>query len=429
MSYSLLKVRGRAKRGGLGRTDRRMRVLFITIDSPYPPVAGPELRNWQNIAAASEGFETAVAFLTPENAAPPPPEAAPGLKVWRRLGQASAREVWAAGGATPLDLGIGPATLADLETLLQDFAPRVVVLCHTHLYSLLPRAKARGAAVVVDMHNVESHLYRHLVPPRLPLKWLQRRFFDPGARRIRAVERSLMDHADQIWLCSDIDRRRLTALGFSPLGYGTADLAVVPNGVPPGRYRAEAPRSQSPSRAAGRPPRLLFLGQLGYPPNVQAARYIARVLAPRLARRWPELRILVAGRSPSRKLAALLTAAGNIEVLADPPDVAPLLQAADLLLAPLFKGGGTRLKVMEAWAAGLPIVATPMTLEGVACRDGEDVLLARTAQGLVQAVGRLLEDQALYARLSAGGLARIRRQYGQERIAPLVRDLLTRAAT
>lgn len=392
-----------------------MRVLFITIERPYPPVAGPELRDWQNIAAVATRFETGAVFLTAAAETAPPP---PGLALWRRLDERTPKEVWGAGGQTPLDVGLTPRALAELDETLAAFAPQVVVLEHTHLHGLVPRLRDGGARLVVDMHNVESHLYRRLVPPRLPLKWIERRFIDRGPARIRQVERRLMQAADQIWLCSELDRRRLAALGPAK-----ARLAVVPNGVPPGRLRVAVPRDCPPS-AKGGPIRLLFLGQLGYPPNIQAARYLARAVAPRLALVEPRAEIVVAGRAPSRKLAELLGAAPNLRLVADPPDVAPLLAAADLMLVPLFKGGGTRLKVLEAWAAGLPVVATPRAVEGLDVRSGEDLLVAPAAKGLVAAALAALRDPALYARLSAGGLARIERDFAPERLAPRICALL-----
>ncbi len=392
-----------------------MRILFVTIERPHPPIAGPELRDWQNIRAAAASFETGVLFLTEANAAAPPP---PGLALWQRLDDRTPKQVWGVGGETPIDVGLSPRALAELEAAVARFAPDVVVLEHTQLHSLVPRLTAGGARLVVDMHNIESHLYRNLVPPRLPLKWLERRFFDRGVGRIQQVERRLLRTADQIWLCSDSDRRRLAALGPAK-----GQLAVVPNGVPPGRFRAAAPRSQPPSHAGGRP-MLLFLGQLGYPPNVQAVRYLARHVAPLLARLRPEAEIVVAGRAPSRKLSQILAVAPNLRLVADPPDVAPLLQQADLLIVPLFKGSGTRLKVLEAWAAGLPVVATPQAVEGLDHLPGEDLLLAGRAGGLVAAALRALDDRALYARLSAGGLGRIAGGYAPEHLAPLVRSLL-----
>ena len=396
-----------------------MRVLFVTIERPYPPVAGPELRDWQNVAAAAAAGEVGVAYLTAAEGADLPP---PGIALWRRLDQRGPKEVWGAGGATPIDVALSGDALAQFDACLADFAPTIVVLEHTQLHALVPRLKAAGVRLVIDMHNIESHLYARLVPPRLPLKWLERRLFDHGAARIRAVERQLLRAADQVWLCSEADRRRLAALGP-----GRAELFVVPNGLPPGRYRADQPRRAPPSRAGGRPS-LLFLGQLGYPPNVQAVRYLARRVAPLLARARPDAEIVVAGRGPSRKLAELLGAVPNLRLVPDPPDVAPLLRAADLMLVPLFKGSGTRLKLVEAWAAGLPVVATPKAAEGLAVQHGRDLLLASRAPALVRAVLRALDDPALYARLSAGGLALVERDLAPERLAPLVQALLRRLA-
>lgn len=403
-----------------------MRVLFITIERPWPPGAGADLRNWQHVSAAAAawgGEAVGVLYLTARDGsdgAPPPP---PSLALWRRLDARAPSVVWRPPDpATPLDLWLTEESRATVAEILAETRPAVVVLSHTHLHALAPLVRQAGAALVVDMHNVESDLYRRLVPWRMPLKAVGRRWFEGGPRRIAAVERQLMQDARQVWLCSEEDRRRLLRLGRP-----RAELRVMPNGLPPERFRAEAPREAPPSRVEGRAPELLFLGQLGYPPNQQAARFLARRLAPRLADAAPAAAIVVAGRDPSRKLAERIAARPNMRLLVDPPEVAPLLARADLMLVPLFQGGGTRLKVLEALAAGLPLVATPLAVEGLDLVPEREVLLGRGARDLVRQCLRLLEDQGLYRRLSAAGLAAYAARFAPEVLGPKVAAALEAA--
>jgi len=393
-----------------------MSVLFIVIEQPYPPRSGADLRNWQNIVAAAAVAEVGVVYLTGLDAEPPTPPLP--LALWQRLDARPPHIIWhPERPATPIDVDLSAEALAGIDRVLAEFRPSVVVLGHTQLHALAEPARRAGAALVVDMHNVESHLWRQLVSPRVPLKYLARRL-GGGTRAIEAVERRLRGEARQLWLCSGEDCRRLARLGG-----GAAELRVIPNGLPAGRPHATTPRVGVPG---ARRPRLLFLGHLAYPPNVQAAYLLCRKVAP-LLKRLPEApELVLAGRAPTRKLRALAAAAGAT-LIADPPDVGPLLEAADIMLAPLGGGGGTRLKVLEAWGAGLPVVATATAVEGLGATDGETYLQARGPGQMVAAVTRLLRDPALYRRLSAGGLAAVDERFAPDRIAEGVQAALAAA--
>lgn len=398
-----------------------MRVLFIVIEQPYPPRSGADLRNWQNIAAAAAVAETAVLFLTafaPGTSTPPL-----ALARWQRLDERQPHLIWHPEHArTPIDLDYAPAALAAIDRTLAEFRPDIVVLGHTQLYALAERVRAAGARLVVDMHNVESDLYRQLVSPRVPLKYFSRRVLGYGTRRIEAVERALAGAAHQVWLCSAKDRERLVAL----TGEAVA-LKVVPNGLPPGRPRASAPRAAPPFAGSGRRPRLLFLGHLSYPPNVQAAYFLCRSLAPRLQHLPQRPELVLAGRQPTRKLRRLAAAAGAT-LIADPSEVDTLLGEADLMLVPLGGGGGTRIKVLEALGAGLPVVATPRAVEGLELSDGSEVFLARSAAAFEAQVVRLLGDGALYRAASAAALGAIARAFDPAAIAARVVAALSELA-
>jgi glycosyltransferase involved in cell wall biosynthesis len=392
-----------------------MRILFIVIEQPYPPRSGADLRNWQNISAASAMAETAVLFLT----AFEPGQSEPPLRLarWQRLDERPPHLIWHPPRArSPLDLDYDPAAFAQIEAALADFRPDAVVLGHTQLHALAERVRDSGAALVVDMHNVESDLYRQLVSPRVPLKYFWRRMLGRGVRAMQEVERQLARDARQVWLCSQKDRERLQAVVGD-----AATLRVVPNGLPAERLRAERPRAWP--RADGARPRLLFLGHLAYPPNVQAVYFLCRSLAPRLARLPERPELVLAGRQPTRKLRKLAAKAGAT-LIADPKQVDPLLRDADIMLAPLGGGGGTRIKVLEALGAGLPVVATPRAVEGLDLKDGSEVFLARSAAAFERQILRLLREPELYRAASAAALAAVARSFDPERIAAIVAEAL-----
>jgi len=126
-----------------------------------------------------------------------------------------------------------------------------------------------------------------------------------------------------------------------------------------------------------------------------------------LRKQIPSVEIRVAGSEIHPPLRRKLERQG-IDVHVDVPDILPFLQEARLLFVPLRIGGGTRIKIVEAWAAGLPVVSTSIGAEGLPCRPGVDVLIADDAAGFAAQMGRLLKDDGLYGKLRSEGLKKSR---------------------
>ena len=114
---------------------------------------------------------------------------------------------------------------------------------------------------------------------------------------------------------------------------------------------------------------ILFIGHLGYTPNVLAVNRLARNILPLIRKNLPGARPLIAGRSPTSSITRLAETHA-FDLIADPPDVAEHLAKAQIVIVPLEVGGGTRLKILEAMAAGVPVVATSLAAEGLEISDG-----------------------------------------------------------
>lgn len=208
-----------------------------------------------------------------------------------------------------------------------------------------------------------------------------------------------------ILVVSEVDRRR--CLADRP---GQAVL-LVPNGVDCDAVRPGASRAQGP-------PVLLFTGDMGFDPNILAAETLAREVFPAVRRVHPDAELHLVGRSPAPRVLALR--APGIRVTGAVPDMLPHLQTATVYLAPLTTGAGTRTKLLEALAAGLPIVTTPVGLEGIEAADGEECLLADDSGGLAAAALRLLADPAERSRLGAAARRLAERRYDWSQcLAPL----------
>ncbi len=174
----------------------------------------------------------------------------------------------------------------------------------------------------------------------------------------------------------------------------TLRTVVIPNGVDAEHFRPDA-SVQRDERS------LLFTGVLDTPANEQAAQALAQRVLPRVRAAVPDARLVLAGRSPSAAVTAL--GGPGIEIVADAPDLRPLLRRAAVFACAMESGTGIKNKLLEAMACGTPAVATPLAAQGLDARDGEQLLIAPAGDRFADAVARLLGDAALRARLGAAG--------------------------
>jgi glycosyltransferase involved in cell wall biosynthesis len=155
-------------------------------------------------------------------------------------------------------------------------------------------------------------------------------------------------------------------------------------------------------------PTIFFGGNLQYLPNREGVSYFVKDIFPTLSQNIPNLHLVIAGRSPERDLLNL--ASDKIDIVANPSDLGALLRSARVAICPVKWGAGQKNKILDAAAAGRPIVADPHMIEGSAFEAGKHVLTARTPSEWIDAVVRLLksDDEAEKLRTSARELVRTR---------------------
>ena len=156
-----------------------------------------------------------------------------------------------------------------------------------------------------------------------------------------------------------------------------------------------------------------------WPPNVAGVLWFARDVLPLIWARLPEARFVIVGKNPPAEVQAL-AADPRIQVAGYVADPLPYLQAADAFVVPLFSGGGMRVKILDAWLWGLPIVSTPLGAEGIELRDGENILLAADPASFAEATVRLLTDPALNHRLRTQGRAWVELAYDWQKVYPRI---------
>jgi polysaccharide biosynthesis protein PslH len=358
------RPRGAGRRTAGAATGRpAVKVLLVGGRPPWPPRRGDQLRLGQ--LAAALAADHAVTLLAP--AATDEPAPAPGItRVAYRPSRAAA-----ASGAARLLLGGWPLQALpfhqpDLARRLRELAPRhdVTVL---QLVRLGPHLRdlddAPVVADLIDCLSFNVATRASVSPPwlRFPLRWERRRLLVAEQRLVGAARRSL--------LVCERDRAVLAAA----LPQLAERLAVAPVAVEAPLEEPSAAETTGAGTATR--PTVVLTGNLGYFANRDALESWLAGPWKRLRRSEPELRLVVAGERPPAGLARRLARAGG-ELVGRPPDLRELIASATVAVAPLRCGSGVPLKVLDAWAAGVPVVASPFAAAGATATPGNDLLVA-----------------------------------------------------
>jgi glycosyltransferase involved in cell wall biosynthesis len=267
---------------------------------------------------------------------------------------------------------------ASMRAAIQDeLRARPPALCYfDHLDSCLFAQDIAPVPFVADFHNIYSLIVRREAQdPKRP--WMARQYLTREAALLDRTERDVTRRARAVLSVSEVERAHFAAMRGAP-------VYLVLNGVDCAKYAA------LPTGREAIEPNILFVGSLAWPPNAAAVRFLAEVALPQLRSRWPRVRLTIVGRDPGRDLRRLADGA-SVVLAENVPDMLPYLHDATLLAVPLDSGGGTRLKILEAFAAGLPVVSTPVGCEGIAASNGRELVVADAA-GFVDAVAGLLAD-------------------------------------
>jgi glycosyltransferase involved in cell wall biosynthesis len=360
-----------------------MNWLFVTSHFPWPMTHGTWLRvdhlAEQLIAA---GEQVAVLSHEPDSAA---------AKAYRDLGVELATVPGRTGPrrGRPRRAFVPYAFDAPLANALAQRAAAqdVVVLAGRSALQYAPEARP-ARLVVADM--VDDPIREE--GPRLwddfsPRVFIRRLLFLFGQR---LAEKRFLPNVDLVTFVSLADE-----VGFYQRNPQQSTL-VVGNGVDTAHFAPPADRRRA------EPPTVVFLGNLGHEPNSDAALFLLREIIPLIQKTRPEVRGLIVGTDPPAVLQDLT--GGGAEVTGWVEDVRPFLWQASVVLQPMRTGTGIKNKLLEAWAAGAPVVSTQLGMQGTPAQADRNILLGRTAQELADQALRIIDDPALGESLGQAGM-------------------------
>jgi glycosyltransferase involved in cell wall biosynthesis len=253
-----------------------------------------------------------------------------------------------------------------------------------------------GVRTVINAHNVESLIWqRYHQTETNPLK---RWYIKHQWHKYERFERRLFAEATHVAACSDEDAHILRD------SLAVATVSVVENGV-------DCAYFQQARSATRRPKQILFLGALDYRPNASAVNAFLDRVFPRVLAGDPEVRLCIVGRHPGPALARRIRAVPQAELHADVPDVRPFLAQSAVMAVPLQVGGGSRLKILEALATGLPVISTRIGAEGLSFTPGKEIDLIEDVDQMADALIAGLRDMERLQAMAERGRRLVQEQY------------------
>lgn len=265
--------------------------------------------------------------------------------------------------------------------------------------------------IILNHHNIESDMmYRRADKERNIFKKL---YFYQEAYKLRKYEKNQVSRFDVNVTCSELDSRRLEAISPSAHTY------VIPNGVDTEFFSPENEISPNPTS-------LIFIGGMSWYPNREAMLFFANKVWPDLKKKIPGVSMDVVGESPPQELVDLSAVDENFHVHGFVDDIKKMYHKSGIYVCPISDGGGTKLKILDALAMGMPIVANEIACEGIDVTDGFNVLFAQTPQEYVNKISELISDASLRQKLRENSRKLILDKYSYEVIGNELLALLER---
>lgn len=261
-------------------------------------------------------------------------------------------------------------------------------------YALAARSHQKIPQLVLDQHNAV-----HLIPQRMAQgeSHIYSRLFKREATLLHRYEPDTCLKFDHVVWVTNEDRQAVEPLYATPANQRPAST-VIPI--------CADPQNIEPVQRISQHRRITFLGGLHWPPNAQGILWFARHVFPQIRQAVPDAILTVVGKSPPAGLEG-----EGIEVTGYVESLHPYLTETAAFIVPLHAGGGMRVKILDAWSWGLPIVSTTIGAEGIHIKNNTDILIADTADAFAAAVIRLLQNPEFARTLGQNGRQTILEKY------------------
>lgn len=397
------------------------KVLFLTGASPYPLTTGAKIRTYNLLKCLASQFEIDLLTITTSD------DELAALETIRAQGIAvhSIQLPSLRSGFKKLRVALKahfkhePYLVRRYTTelyrkLMSDLLAKheyEVVHCDSismaGYLSVLPKER-----VILTQHNVEHEIWEgYAKTAHSP--W-SRAFFARQHQLVHKLEAGLDKLVGHIVAVSTRDKELLSE------SYPAERIVVVENGVDIEAYVNTIPQDQRDT--------IVFTGSLDYPPNLDALEFFFAEILPQMQEQVDLAEIVIAGKNPPASLVKRASQA-SVKLLANVPVMQEILFQARVAIVPLRIGGGSRLKILEAGAAGIPVVATTKGAEGLDLLQPDDLLVRDDPREFAEAVLRVYNDEQLHRELATRCHARVVDCYSWSKISEPLAELWRQVAS
>uniref|UniRef100_Q01T64 Glycosyl transferase, group 1 n=1 Tax=Solibacter usitatus (strain Ellin6076) TaxID=234267 RepID=Q01T64_SOLUE len=382
---------------------RRPAALFLAPEAPYPLAGGGALRSASLLEYLSLRYDVDCIVFRQPGAADPAALFPPG-----RVRSVTVVDLPANGrGLTARALRNAARVARRVPPLVDRFAGfesqiaralegrryQLGLVEHSWCAPYLEQISPVCERTVLDLHNVESLLHGRCAHTAGRAAALAHGVFEEASRKL---EKFWLPRFSEVLATSEIDAALARAIAPQ------ARILVYPNALPPVARPAGADEEV-----------VVFSGNMEYHPNQTAVAFFRREVWPALRERWPNLTWRLVGKN-AHAVTRYIEGDPRIQVTGAVDDAVRELARARVAVVPLLTGSGTRLKILEAWAAGIPVVSTTIGAEGLPACDGETLLLADGAAPFAAAVTRLLTCYELRQKIGNAGRLLLEKEFTWE---------------
>ena len=385
-----------------------MKLLVVLSRFPYPREKGDKLRAYHQIRCLAEKHEVYLAAMHYHPVAESDiQQLKPFCKDIFLLDNTILRRCWNVGRAflkgLPLQCGMfySRRNARELDRIVHTVQPDHI---YCQLFRMAEYVMDYPIPKTLDYQDVFSKGIDRLIPKS---PWWKRGLLRAEYRRVCRYERLVFDRFDHCTIITQVDR--------SLIRHPRArEIVVVPNGVDTTYYSAQPQQKQFD---------LIFTGNMGYMPNIDAAECIVREIFPAIREKYPDIRIALCGANPSPRVLALENKQVTVTGWVD--DMREYYAKSRIFIAPMRLGTGLQNKLLEAMAMGIPCITSPLAATPLNAQANQEILVCNSTLGYIDAIDNLLKDAEHYARIARNGQAFVQANYNWEHTSRILEELIT----
>ncbi|MFP5273800.1 glycosyltransferase family 4 protein, partial [Coleofasciculus sp.] len=373
-------------------------VLFVTQCPPYPLNGGERIRCYNLIESLAMNLNVVV--LAPRPAVDC--ELSYKISAWYGFPKPPKLPM-NIGSVSYYSLVLSSALVRCLETVCQKHKPHVVWFDYGlwGLYS--PVVRRFGVRTIMGTHNVESNLTKQRLNSKpLSLGYLRLCAYYQAQRW---HESHLFSRFDRIISVSERDRQ------YHAQWVGDSKSKLVPNYINEKWYKSS---DKLINLVPCKYQKVVITANFYADPNKLGTEWFLKKVWSLICQQFPNVHLNLVGRF-AENIFIRMDKPTNVNCIGEVPSVVPYLKQARVAVVPILHGSGTRFKILEALACGIPVVSTTIGAEGIDVVSGESILLADSANEFARSVVELLKDDVKHRKLSENGLVVLKREYGFER--------------